>query len=231
MSDDLIRRLTPEQVELERKQAELTVLEGELSQRELDLTTLHAELHAFERKYQQLIGIRYSELDRLEEQIQEYTAYLESSRDFNPSENIKKLYRELAKRIHPDLAIDEAERLRRQELMAEANQAYEDGDEERLKNILYSWESDPIAVKGTDIGSELIRVLRKISQSGDRLKLVEEELLAIQRTELYQLRRQVAQTETQGRDLLEEMVIQLDEQITSAKQQLEEVKAKLNNDG
>lgn len=228
MSGDLIRRLTPEQEELERKQAELSTLEAELAQRELDLTTLHAELHAFERKYQQTIGIRYAELDLIEAQIAEYTAYLESSKDFKPSETLKKLYREVAKRIHPDLATDEAERLHRQELMAEVNQAYEDGDEEGLRNILHKWESNPEAVKGQDIGSELIRVLRRISQSRNRLKTIEEELLAVQQTELHQLRDQVTQAEKLGRDLLERMVTQLNEQIAVANQQLEEIKARLD---
>jgi len=51
---------------------------------------------------------------------------------FTPSENLKKLYREVAKRVHPDLATEESERQRRHELMAEANRAYAEGDEARL---------------------------------------------------------------------------------------------------
>ena len=51
MNADIARRLTPEEQELERKRAELTVLEIELAQRELDLTTLQAELRAFEIRY------------------------------------------------------------------------------------------------------------------------------------------------------------------------------------
>ncbi len=128
MSSDLIRKLTPEEEELAKKQAELEAVEAELAQRELELATLHGELHAFERQYQQTIGMRYLELDRIEAQIEEYMAYLEESRDFAPSESLKQLYRQIAKKIHPDLATDEAERVRRQDLMAAVNQAYEDGD-------------------------------------------------------------------------------------------------------
>ena len=110
MSTQLILQVTPEDEELQRKSAELATLETELVQGELDLTTLHAELQNFDREYQQVIGTRYTELDRIEEQIAEYMAYLESSTDFTPSEDLKKLYREVAKRIHPDLTTDPVEK-------------------------------------------------------------------------------------------------------------------------
>jgi septal ring factor EnvC (AmiA/AmiB activator) len=93
MSTDLVRRLSPEEEELEKKRAELAALEADLAQRELDLATLHAELHAFEQKYQQMIGIRYVELDQIEAQISEYMAYLESARDFKPSIAIEEAVR------------------------------------------------------------------------------------------------------------------------------------------
>jgi DnaJ-domain-containing protein 1 len=227
MDKDIVRRLTPEEEELEKKRSELASLEAELTQRELDLTTLHAELNAFERKYQQMIGIRFSELDRIEAQITEYMSYLEASRDFKPSDDLKKLYREVAKQIHPDLATNEAERLRRQDLMAEVNQAYEDGDEERLRSILRRWQSSPESVKGEGIAVELIRVLRQISQSRDRLRGIEEELNEVQKTELYQLKSQVENSEKLGQDLLEEMAMELDEKIAEAQDRLEELKEKL----
>lgn len=228
MSSKLVRKLTPEEEELARKQAELEHVETELAQRELELATLHGELHAFERQYQQVIGMRYLELDRIESQIEEYLACLEAAQNFAPSENLKQLYRQIAKKIHPDLATNEAERLRRQDLMAAVNQAYEDGDEERLRDILHQWESSPDSVPGEGIGAELIRALRKIAQSHNRLQGIEEELLAIQETELYQLRLQVLQTEKAGRNLIEEMAIELDQQIIIAQQKLAELKERVN---
>ena len=227
MSSNLTRRLTPEEQELEKKTCELSALETELAERELELATVQAELHAFEGEYLRVVGSRYTELDRIEAQIAEYMAYLESSRDFKPSESLKKLYREVAKRIHPDLATDEQERQRRQHLMAEANQAYEDGDEERLQAILYGWESRPESVKGEGAAAELIRTIRKIAQSQERLKTIQEEIEALEQTDLYQLKTKVITAQQAGRDLLAEMAFQLDEQIAAAKQQLEELKTKL----
>jgi DnaJ-domain-containing protein 1 len=227
MGSDLVRRLTPEEEEVERKRAELDALETDLAQRELDLATLHAELHAFERKYQQVIGIRYAELDRIEAQITEYMAYLESSQDFKPSDSLKKLYRDLAKQIHPDLATDEADRARRQDLMAAANQAYENADEDQLREILHQWQNSPESVKGDGIGAELIRLLRQISQSRERLKSIDKEIKAIEQTKLYQLKIQTIEAERAGKDLLTEMALQLDEQISNTQRKLEKLKAQL----
>jgi DnaJ-domain-containing protein 1 len=228
MNSDIIRRLTPEEEEVEKKRAELAALETELAQRELDLVTLHSELHAFERKYQQMIGIRYAELDRIEAQITEYMAYLESSQDFRPSDSLKKLYREVAKQVHPDLATDEADRARRQELMAAANQAYEEADEERLRDILHRWQSSPESTKGEGIGAELIRLLRQIAQSGERLKAIEQEAKAVEQTELHQLRNKVVEAEDIGQDLLSDMAKLLDNEIFSAQERLEKIKEKLD---
>lgn len=212
MSGGLVYRQSPEEEELERKRLELADLETELVQKELDLTTLNAELHNFEREYTQ---------------ISEYMAYLESSRGFRPSDSLKKLYREVAKRIHPDLVTDETEKKRRQQLMIEANQAYESGDEERLKAILQNWESSPESVQGEGIAVELIRLIRKIAQCRQRLIAIEKEIQLLEDTELYQLREQVISARDLGQDLLADMAQHLDEQISEAQQRLNELKEKM----
>jgi DnaJ-domain-containing protein 1 len=227
METSLIVNKSPEDEELERKKAELEALESDLVQKELDLATLQGELHSFEREYLQIIGSRYTELERVEAQIAEYMAYLESSRDFKPSDGLKKLYREVAKRIHPDLVTDEAEKVRRQQLMAEANRAYEEGNEERLREILTSWESSPESVQGEGVAMELVRMIRKIAQCRFRMAAIAKEYEALMQTDLYELKSQVEQAQDAGRDLLAEMAQHLDEQITEAQNRLKELKEKL----
>lgn len=67
---------------------------------------------------------------------------------FAPSESLKKLYHDIARRMHPDMADDPDEKKRRDRIMAEATNAYERGDEARLHEILSEWESSPESVKG-----------------------------------------------------------------------------------
>jgi hypothetical protein len=142
---------------------------------------------------------------------------------FRPTENLKKLYREVAKRIHPDLATDESERQRRHELMTEANRAYEEGDEARLEAILRDWESSPESVKGEGPGVELVRVIRKIAQVEDRLKAIDAEIARLEETDLYQLKNQVDQAEEEGRDLLAEMATGVDQQVVEARGRLRSI--------
>lgn len=84
MNDRLVLRVSPEEEELQRKSTELAA-------RRVESATLHAELKNFEREYQQVIGTRYAELERIEQQIAEYMEYLESGNDFKPSDFRDKL--------------------------------------------------------------------------------------------------------------------------------------------
>lgn len=146
---------------------------------------------------------------------------------FKPSENLKRLYWEVAKCIHPDLAIIEEERIRRHGLMAEANRAYEEGDEERLRVILQEWESSPESVKGDGLGSELVRVIRKIAQVEERLRAIEIEVAQLRESNLYKLITKVEEARKEKRDLLAEMATQLDKQIADARKRLDEIKERI----
>jgi len=251
MRPDVYRSPKPEERELAKKSAELVRLQAELVQRELDLATLQAELHAFERRYLRIVGIRYAELDEIEAQIAEASAEAspnssevqarasqsraqanESARvakiveaqrrrdTFIPSDSLKKVYREVAKCIHPDLATDENDRVRRQHFMAEANQAYEDGDESRLREILREWDSSPEAIKGDGVGAELVRVIRKIAQIESRLQAIEPIVAQLRSSDLFQLKAEVDRAEAEGRDLLAEMASRLDQQIADQRRHL-----------
>jgi hypothetical protein len=243
--------LNPEEQELARKRDEQTGIESELAERELRSANLRAELGAFERQYLHHVGSRYAELDELKAAVAERLAHEQPTNDraqqaareararaaetqstagekseatpraFESSPEMKRLYREVAKRVHPDLTSDRADRAKRQQLMAEANEAYERGDETRLRKIFteYEWSAD--AVQGEGPGAELIRVIRRISQARGRLAEIEAELQELLRSDLYQLKVRLDEAQSHGRDVLKEMVQKVDDQITQAKRRLE----------
>jgi hypothetical protein len=136
---------------------------------------------------------------------------------FTPSEELKKLYREIAKTIHPDLATDEKDRARRTQLMVEANQAYAVGDEARLRAILDEWQSSPESVKGDGPGAELVRSIRKISQVEERLRIIKLAIGQLKESDLYQLKMDVDASEKDGRNVLAKMAADINEKIVEAR--------------
>ena len=79
------------------------------------------------------------------------------------------MFRDLAKAVHPDRAPDDRARYRRHSLMAEANRAYAERDEDRLRLILHAWERSPESVLGDDEEGESLRVRRRIAELDERL--------------------------------------------------------------
>lgn len=243
MASNLTRTQTPEERELAAKRADLAALEIELTQRELDLATLQMELRAFEQRYVRIVGVKFAQIDDLEAQVAEAlnrqnpfdeTAHRraaearrnaeESARVVGaiepatqafekPSEDLKRLYREIAKRIHPDLATNDADRAKRNQVMAEVNRAYLDGNESRLRSTLDEWETSPESVTGDGVGAELVRTIRKIHQVEARLARIEADFSALTGSELCLLKARVDSEWLNGRDLLMDMAAQLDTQI------------------
>lgn len=110
--------------------------------------------------------------------------------------------------------------------MAEANRAYEEGDEAKLQAILREWESSPESVKGAGTGVDLIRVIRKIAQVEERLRVIEAEMAELEASDLYQLKTKVEEAENKGQDLLVEMAAQVEGQLVEATRRLAAVTKK-----
>jgi hypothetical protein len=248
MSTLIHSRVRPEDEELAKKRQELAQLESELTDRELYLATLRTELASFERQYLKIVGARYAELDEINAQIAEQLArqcpkdsqftdaaqkarrQAEDSRSAAenvedqvralPSQELKTLYREVAKRVHPDLSSDPEDRKIRERLMAEANRAYERGDVARLKRILEVYESSPETVQGEGVGAELVRVIRKITQVKRRLQEIDEESRRLLGSDLAKLKAKAEEYAERGRDLLQEMMQHVERQISAARERL-----------
>jgi hypothetical protein len=245
MMSSIIRQLKPEEEEMLRKREELAAIRATLAERELELVDLRSQLAVFEGRYLRQVGTLYAELDEWRARLAELEARLNPSaaaqaqaeeareqarqtyqdahskasetRDFTPSPELKKLYREAAKRMHPDLARDPADRERRTRFMAEANRSYEAGDASALERILDEYQDGADAVPGEGIGAELIRLIRQISQAKERLAAIEREIAALRQSEIALLKKDTEEKERQGRDLLAELATAVKEQIELAK--------------
>ncbi|MEU4492745.1 hypothetical protein OG729_19390 [Streptomyces sp. NBC_00210] len=94
-----------------------------------------------------------------------------------PSEEARKLYRELARKAHPDLAQDETERERRGEFIARVNAAYGLGDTGLLRELAEEWEAGPVpAEQRLSESEELYARLEWLSQRKELLTAVAKEL-------------------------------------------------------
>ncbi len=94
-----------------------------------------------------------------------------------PSDEARKLYRELARKAHPDLAQDEGERERRDEFIARVNAAYGRGDEALLRELLEEWDAGPVPEERRPSPSEELYVrLEWLAQRKELLAVVAREL-------------------------------------------------------
>jgi hypothetical protein len=253
MGTDIVKRLTPEEEELAAKREELARLESELADRELALASLKAELAAFEGLYLRRVGILYAELDewnaRLAElrteragtpeakteaaearsQAQEsYSAAHGEAAEvqpFAPSPELKSLYREAAKRVHPDTATNEEDRARRERLMKEVNAAYAAGDEGALRRILTDLENSPDTVQGSGVGAALVRVLRQLRQVRNRIAAIELEMARLCDSDIARLKARANQADSEGRDLLAELAKDIHAKINKSRQQVDAYKS------
>jgi hypothetical protein len=259
MSSEIVRKLSPEEVELLRKREELASVRSDLAERELELADLRAQLKSFEGRYLRQIGVLYAELDEWEAKIAETEASLKPSattsqraqetrkradetreathgeaskaRDFQPSADLKGLFREAAKRLHPDFAKDEADRQLRTRLMAQLNEAYGQGDAEAIQRILDEFGNSPESVEGEGVGAELVRIIRQIHQARKNIEAIEKELSGLRDSEIAQLRQDAESAQQQGRDLFDELEAEVRERITSVKKKHETLLAEAEKRG
>jgi len=230
------------------KYAELEALSKKLADKELELATLESRLSVFERRYASTVGVLLAKLDELEKEIarellrlnpkEEYERGFRKaqrkakrSRDsvdesigqsekkpFKPTDELKELFRRVAKTIHPDLASSENERAYRNSLMARANEAYKNGDSDALEQILKEWEQrDESSFIEETVSGERSLVEQKIAQARKRIGEIESLIGELKGSDLYQLMVKVEVAEAEGRDLLDDMVRDLQEQIQAAR--------------
>ncbi len=134
--------------------------------------------------------------------------------------DLKDLYRRAAKLVHPDTAGSDEERARRTKVMAAVNEAYGRGDADAISRILDGETARPEAIAGDDIGSRLIRTLRKIAQIRARFTELVQLSGALEADPMWQLFADCREAWAAGEDPLAEDEASLQIRIASAQAQL-----------
>jgi chromosome segregation ATPase len=136
--------------------------------------------------------------------------------DANREAEIKRLYRQLARRFHPDLAIDEADRLHRTEKMTAINDAYAARSLAELAALAQGLDTviDTGRARPGQTEVQLVLALQKELERGQRrLKEIEKELRSLRYRPSVELSLEVKAARRQGRDLLAEMAAELEQKI------------------
>ena len=234
----LVPRESPDAESLEGLRAQAADLQAVLGERAAALARAKSELETFRIRYRQEVGLLHEELDELDRAIAEAElGELSKLVDATPppaspasaaaeaprytTDAVRRLFRDVAKTIHPDLAGDEQARHRRHSLMVEANRAYAQGDEERLRWILDAWERSPEAVQGDDMAAVRDRLLRRIAQIEEELAAYAGDIASMQESPLWKLKAMVDDAAARGKDLVADMVRRLQRDIVAARNRLD----------
>jgi hypothetical protein len=268
-----VEQKLPGEIKLEQKRDELASLRARHLEARALLQRLRDEIAQFEKEYDQTLGRRMTELERIEAEIarlsagatdedrqdegssryagarsQSYTSGSEragstehqqrSSAGYqkgsatghqqraatgyaespwkSEEQDIKSLYREVAKAIHPDLASAGPAKLVRHELMSKANRAYADEDRRTLQDILRKWRvTHPLAERG-DNGNELATLLRQIAREAQDLRAVNATVQELQESYACRFMLRLDAGSALGSDLFAEMVAVADLNIERA---------------
>lgn len=249
MPAEIILQSTSEAVTLLDKRDELAAVRTTLAERESELAQIRAELRAFEGRYLRQVGVLYAELDELEARIAEREVALYGSdsarhraeetrqraqethdaafgdaheaEEFDPPPSLKTLFRDVAKRIHPDFARDEAEQTHFTLLMAAANQAYRRGDTEILQRLLDDHLEINSFIAGEGDAAELIRITRQIQHAERDIAILDTERHTLLTGEIGQLHLDAESAVREHRDLLSELASGLREQIRDVRHRFE----------
>jgi len=241
----LVRSRPPDDRDLRDLRARVSEQGSLLDARLARLTRFESDLDAFKIRYRQEVGRLHDELDELDHEIAELEL-AELARQLGPdrtdwpstpaaepsepaprftTDAVRKLFRDVAKAVHPDFADSEHARQRRHTLMIEANRAYALGDERRLREILHGWESNAMPTSDGDADTVRLQLLRRLARIQDQLEAVDGDLAALEDSPLWKLKVMSDDAAAIGRDLIREVVRALTRDIMVARNRRDAIRS------
>lgn len=158
------------------------------------------------------------------ESSKEYKQHLEKEEqtrlDEESKQDLKRLYRELAKKYHPDRSTDKKQSEDYHKIMAEINEAYKAKDIERLRSFAERAEREEKIAKET-LEEKLDRLKHDDKVLSGIIAKLEAELRSLKLSETYKLLERVQLAKERGADLLQELAAKLKSQIAESQVRLD----------
>ncbi|MFD9126706.1 rhodanese-like domain-containing protein [Kitasatospora sp. NPDC059571] len=123
-----------------------------------------------------------------------------------PDREAQRIYRDLARRAHPDLTTDPAEQERRSDFIARVNEAYALGDAGALEDLAHEWSTAPESAPAPDSPDRPDWLLRRLDWLTARIGQLAAEQVRLERTPMGEL---LLLAPEQPERLLEELAEQL----------------------
>jgi hypothetical protein len=165
---------------------------------------------------------------------EEHKAHLkkEEERHLDPEfeKKLKKMYRQLALKYHPDLAKDESQKKKFHLIMSKINEAYKNKDLETLNKYTQQAEREEKIAKETP-QEKLARLKEEYKIVLNIISKLKAELNDLKSSETYLLKEKVERAKMEGKDSLEELATSIKEEIAEHEKMLEELITQYKNIG
>jgi len=166
------------------------------------------------------------------ESAQEYDRHLEQEKrkpfDDEFQKELKRIYRRLALKFHPDKAKNEKEARKFQKIFAAIAEAYKKGDLETLKKYMKQAEREEKIARETP-EENLARLKKDYERVLDIIAKVQAELEELKSDETYKLKQKVDQAKKDGKDLLQKLAADIREEIAENQSRLDDLVAEYKN--
>jgi hypothetical protein len=134
-------------------------------------------------------------------------------------EQIKNLFRELARRFHPDLTSDPEEKKWRQEIMTRVNQAYANRDLKALRSLAEQPDR-PINAPNQTLEQEITALRAELMRLDSVIHDLKSRIRHLEESPAWQLKMEARMKRRSGADLLTEMENKFKEQIDDLEERL-----------
>ncbi len=169
--------------------------------------------------------------EKIEDEKQEAGRYAEEYEELKEKlhideatlERLKELYRELVKKYHPDMARGSEEKEKLHQIMTDINEAYKAKDLSKLEELALRLAGieKPEIIETLEVKFD--RLLKESQHLDEIIHNLKKAIENIEQSDTYKFKEKVVQARTEGKDILDDLIKDLNEQIASKEAELSRV--------